>query len=511
MDKAEIVNCLEVTIHAAKDLPGLNRDKKTIDPYVLLWLTSEESGKKFRASKSKQHEKNNNPIINETFLFKIPKEKITPTGINDTLQVRWHNYKTGIGKQEVAPAHQVSLQGIILNAETEPEIRTVEIGPGCGSYTISFDFYSCTADAAPVPAVTHTGGGSEKFVNSITRTEVKQRVRKGDRGSDIVVEYLTVKVHEATGLRATGSTTSPYFFINLNSSKQVQYKGKQQSNTVTPVWEQEFGFETALVIRDVIKDFCVINVVGYNAPLKPAHKLGSVHIPLDTIKKGGTVSDWYPLVGDGSLPGSKIRVTLQRTKKAVCDLENQATSLLASMNKRLIWVLGSARKILTAMGMAGTLSVSLKAAVAEVRFSIRMDPSSVDHEKIARDAAEAENAMDQQELVDEGSDQVIVVAQQGTPEEAPQKDPGIFKSMVISAIQKLAKNMRETSMTFANLGLTGTVGSSIIIGVAMYGCELEIGVDLEVGAGALGGEGFALGTESQLNRRERRITNNESS
>lgn len=488
--------CLEVTIHSATGLPPLSKNKKTIDPYVLLWLKSEEGKKGFHRSKSKNHEKNCNPLINETWIFTIPPANALASGINDALKVRWHHFVT-IGSQEVAPAQEVSLAGLTVGMSTEP--KEIQIGGGgLGSFSISYQFYSCPTKDVPVPKLSHSGGSVDKVYNSITRTEIKKRLREGDRGSDQVVEFLNVTVHEAkvTATEKNG-TSSPYFFIRLNSSATTKYRGSKQSNTTNPQWNQTFGFETALVIKDVVQDAVVVDVVGFNAPLLPGYPLGTATISLSDIKPGGTITNWFPLKGTGTNAESAVRVTLKRTKKAVCELDVQATGLIDSMTKKIIYALNLCRKALGALGISCTISLELKLAVVAVRMSAKLDPKLVDEEKIAKELAEAENQMDQDELANSAPDQVAVTDTDLPP--VDKKDIGILKSLLVSGVTKLASNIQLTSKRLGNLGITGSFGTSIIIGVAMYGCEFSIGVDVDMGADVMG-EGHMLGTESQLGR-----------
>jgi len=192
----------------------------------------------------------------------------------------------------------------------------------------------------------------------------------------------------------------------------------------------------------------------------------------------------------------KSESLLNEQKKAVCDLDVQASNLIDSMNLKLIYALTLCRQFLGALGFAMEINLSLKAAVVEVHLAVGISPLTENPDKAARELAEAENEMDKKDQEEAANEQQVSLM---TEEEAPEKSIGIMKEMLLNAVKRLAKNIQTTSKRMGNLGLTGSFGAAVIIGIAMYGCEFSIGVDVKMGEEVVG-EGHNLGGGSQLGR-----------
>jgi len=117
---------------------------------------------------------------------------------------------------------------IVNLKEGSPETLWVKI-PGTPNAEVNVTMQWSKIKQTEVPEIlkTHTGGSTKAFHNSITRSQLKKRIREGDRGMDKEVHFLTVKVHEAKDLTSSvrdGTALDPYFSIYLHSSQQIVYK-----------------------------------------------------------------------------------------------------------------------------------------------------------------------------------------------------------------------------------------------------------------------------------------------
>jgi hypothetical protein len=330
--------------------------------------------------------------------------------------------------------------------------------------------------ASELPEIikTYTGGSITKsYYNSITRTQLKKRIRQGDRGMDSEVNFLTVKVHEAKDLIIANRETSSsdtYFSMYLHSSQQITYKSKTIKNSLAPKWENaEYGFELVSIINDKVRDalrlqFRNQTVVGDSLIM------GTLYIPLDFIALNESKTQWYTLEG---VPTGEVLITIGRSLKKVSELPVQATSGSASVSKKLIYALSLAKRQMAEFEIKTTITISLKMAVVATRISVTIDPSQSTPEetaaKLEQELRTAEQAVDTEpdELVDDQQQQ-------------QQESKSIFKKMLISSVDSLAMNLRNSLKDMRAVGLNGSVGCSVILGVPMYGIEFEIAVDVEL-------------------------------
>jgi len=120
-------------------------------------------------------------------------------------------------------------------------------------------------------------------------------------------------------------------------------------------------------------------------------------------------------------------------------------------------------------GLKTTITISLKMAVVATRISVIIDP--------------AQNPVEQSIQLDQElqfAEQAVDTEQEDTPGEQDQESKGIFKKMLISSVESLGNNLKNSLRDMKAVGLTGSLGCSVILGLPMYGIEFEIGVDVEL-------------------------------
>jgi len=198
--------------------------------------------------------------------------------------------------------------------------------------------------------------------------------------------------------------------------------------------------------------------------------IGSLYIPLDSLGPKETISNWYKLEGT---PSGEVRVTLTRGIKKVSQLPIQATKGSARVSKKLLYALSMARRKMAEFGMSTTIEISMKMAVVETRIAVKIEPMSP--EEIAEVDKEIEVA--EKEIDNESEDGLDPVEEE--------ESKSIFKSMLEGALNSLAINLKSTLKDMASVGLSGSVGASVILGVPMWGIEFEIAVDVEMNGGEI--------------------------
>ncbi|XP_060597978.1 synaptotagmin-1-like isoform X2 [Ruditapes philippinarum] len=210
---------LNVTVNAAKDLPGMDTTGMS-DPYVVVSILSEK--KKFQ---TKVKRKTLNPVFNETFVFKVPFAEVTLKtlvfAVYDFDRFSMHDQ---IGQVQV-PLNTIDFgksSGIWINLESpEADEKENRLGDICFSLR-----YKPTAKA------------------------------------------LTVTILEAKNLKKMdiGGTSDPYVKIALFMGKKRLKKGKTtvKHGSLHPYFNESFKFEKIpppLMLRVRLE----ITVVDYDA------------------------------------------------------------------------------------------------------------------------------------------------------------------------------------------------------------------------------------------------------
>jgi len=451
-------------VDEARNLPPLTDNKKRADAYVLLWssLTPKEE------HKSKIHKKELSPKYNETFGFKFDPKVVKNGVLSGAIHLQFRNFvKIGtqfLGKEFVVPFE-------LKEGEEKKQWVAIPETSTNAEVHITVSWSKLKASEIPEIILTRTGGAVAKpYYNSITRTALKKRIRFGDRGMDSEVHFLTVKVHEAKDLiisnRDTNSTDT-FFSIFLHSSQQITYKSKTIRNSLAPKWENaEYGFELVSVINDKVRDALRLQFRNQTM-VGDSVIMGNLYIPLDFIALNDSKTQWYTLEG---VPKGEVLITVSRSLKKVSELPVQATSGSASVSKKLIYALSLAKRQMAEFGLKATITISLRMAVVETRISVSIDPAQSSPEETAAQA--------EQELIT--AEQAVDTEQEDVVDDQLQESKSIFKKMLLSSVQSLAGNLTNSLKDMRSVGLSGSVGCSIILGVPMYGIEFEIAVDVEL-------------------------------
>jgi len=440
-------------------LPPL-RDNKTVDSYFILW----SSDKPKEEHKSKIHKKDLNPKFNETFGLKYDQKVVKNGVLTGTIHFQFRNFKK-VGMQFLGKEFTIPFQ--LKEGEERDQWIPIPDTSTNGEVSVNIRWTNLKVTEIPEIIKTHTGGSTATYYNSITRSQLKKRIRQGDRGMDSEVEFLTVKVHEAKNLvfvNADSKSSDPYFSVFLHSSQQIVYKTKPVKNTVNPKWEDaEYGFELVTVLKDKVRDALKLQFKS-SSLIGDSVSLGTLYIPLDFLEPNAKDTKWYKLEGVAS---GEVKLTVGRGMKKVSELPIQATSGSASVSKKLIYALTLVKQQMVQFGMKCTITISLKMAVVATRVSICIDPSST-----------VNTALLEQEV--QNAEQAVDTEPEDTPEEEDPETKSVFKKMLIGAVLALGNNLRNSLRDMKAVGLNGSLGCSVILGVPMYGIEFEIAVDVEL-------------------------------
>jgi len=443
-----LVAFLECTVEEAKNLPPLNPSGSGVDSYVILW----SSEKKKEEHKSKIHYKEVNPKYNETFGFVFDPKLIQSGRLSNEINFQFRNFKA-IGTEKIGTPLVVP-----FSLEEEQENSNWYKIPGCnGEVKVTLMWRKMKQSEVPEIIKTHTGGSTKSYYNSITRTQLKKRIREGDRGGDSEVQYLTVKVLDSKDISG-----DIFFNAFLHSSQQITYKSPVKKNSTNPKWDEaDFGFELVTVINNKVKD--ALRIELKNSKLFMENQaLGHLFIPLDKLEPNSNKTQWYKLEG---VTQGELKISLTRAPKKVKDLPIIATKGSARASKKLLYVLSVVRRRMADFGLKATVLVSMKLAVVATRIAVTIEPMSA--EEIALIENEVVNA--EKQVTEEEDDPSLA-----------EENKSIFKIMLDNAVQSLFNNLKTSLKDMKSLGLTGSVGSSVFIGLEMYGIEFEIGVDVEL-------------------------------
>jgi hypothetical protein len=319
---------LEFTVDEARNLPPLTDNKKRADAYVILWSAATPK----EEHKSKIHKKELNPKYNETFGFRFDPKVVKNGVLSGAIHLQFRNF-VKIGQQFLGKEIVVSFE--LKEGDEKGQWVAIPETSTNAEVRVTMRWNKLKASELPEIIKTYTGGSITKsYYNSITRTQLKKRIRQGDRGMDSEVNFLTVKVHEARNLIIANRETSSsdtFFSMFLHSSQQITYKSKTIKNSLAPKWESaEYGFELVSIINDKVRDalrlqFRNQTVVGDSLIM------GTLYIPLDFIALNESKTQWYTLEG---VPNGEVLITIGRSLKKVSELPVQATSGSASVSKK---------------------------------------------------------------------------------------------------------------------------------------------------------------------------------
>jgi hypothetical protein len=430
---------IEVTLFEAQNLKPIKG--RTSDPYVLL-SSSSLPKRKYKSMRQATED----PKWNEVFFIETT-STITKNKLNDTLALKVMNFAS-IGKPNEMGNVDIALGGMNVG-----ELKTdwYDLVRG-GQIRVSIQIKNVNENDLP-PAFANKKG----FYRSVTRAT--KRAENKERQDTDKVDYLSIVVHEGVGLMVSNSdgTSNPYLFINLNSSK-MRRKSKILKKTTNPKWEQTFGFQLNNVVNDVILDGLNFDVFGFNL-VGRASPLGKAFYELNGIKLGDTIDATIPIIHNKQKQG-ELKCTLSFTQKTWSEVQAEDSSLIDSMNRKLIYMISSVKKKLSERGLECELSISIRLVVIEVRMAliITADPLET-----------LDNAAD--ELGEDALDDLGDTDDANTTQE-----PGVVKRALMRNVDKMLNGLAQTRERMSKLGLEGRIGASVI--AAAFGCEINIGVDV---------------------------------
>jgi len=216
------------------------------------------------------------------------------------------------------------------------------------------------------------------------------------------------------------------------------------------------------VINDKVRDALRLDLKSYRV-VGDCPSLGTIYIPLEGLVQNGLKTEWYPIDGGKG----EVKISMSRAFKKVSELPIQATKGSASVSKKLIYALNLVRRKMADFGLCVTIGISMQMAVVATRISVKIEPLSAEEvEAIEKDLETAEKEVDNDQEED-------------TLTQAPE-NKNIFKRMLAGAVESLANNLKSTLKDMRLVGLSGTVGCSVILGVPMYGIQFEIAVDVDI-------------------------------
>jgi len=391
------------------------------------------------------------------------------TASEDSVVLQFYNFKTIGSPDPMGTIVKVPLKDLESNPQRKCSI------PGTQN---AFVEVSLSASVRPskevqIPLYTHTGGSSKSFFNSITRTNIKQRIRLGDRGKDTEVSFLEVIVHEASDYPCPegNSTTHPYFYIHLNSSEGVKFKSNIIRDSTTPKWEQKFGFEIASTPGAGIQDGIRLKLRSYN-PYGPAYDAGSIYVPLSKLKEVGTeVSDWYR-ADKGTV---KVRITVKRATKSVEDLEIKATSTLAKLNNKVLYTLGIVKKALAGTGIKCKVEISILMGIVAVRVAVTVSGDEEKPEEIKKIDEEINKTEKEIE-----TDSAAEPDQVGDEQDQDTQDKSLMRRIIESGAERLIKGLKQAANKLRSLGISGAeIGVMAMIEAYNCGIQIELSAEIE--------------------------------
>eukprot|EP01126_Amoeba_proteus_P008953 TRINITY_DN1339_c0_g1_i1.p1 TRINITY_DN1339_c0_g1~~TRINITY_DN1339_c0_g1_i1.p1 ORF type:complete len:436 (-),score=67.13 TRINITY_DN1339_c0_g1_i1:48-1355(-) len=405
--------------------------------------------------------------FNETFGFMWDLDVInTARGINDRIVMEFHQFRT-IGTCVLGRLTEVDLS--TLTEGTEKTLMVPIEGTG-GTVKLTLMWYTLSKAEAPRPLWSHTGGSLKAHFNSLTRTAVKEAIRRGNRGAVTNVEWLQVKVHQAKDLemvnKETDSPTDPFFVIYLNSSQSVSYKGPISRNTPSPVYSPPFetGFELVCVVGGQIRDSLVIEFFGHRR-ISSNIRIGSTSIPLESLEIGTSYTAWYPL-SEGK---GKVEVTTLRTSKAVSDLPMTGLSLGKRINAMMFYALACLRLKLLEFGLILKIGINCNLGFIETRIGVTIKPTAEDRIALEAQQLAAEAVVEREVNEDDNEEESVRT-----------ESLSAFKKFINKFAENLINKFKSVLCEMYQHGLLGTCGISLMAGFPPYGLELGLSIDVEM-------------------------------